>query len=182
MNGIQDQNLKQKLLIDPPVNLEGAVQYYEHYVTAKSVVEGTRKPFQRTEKIRMVRPYEEEEDEEEEDDIVDEVVNFLRSKGVTSRNRDFKNFKCYNCGMTGHMRKTCRVKCPNCGGAWTSRKRLPVSSFKREEVSLRGQEGDKRIYGQSNSFNTEERLESGKYQQCSDIPDLLSSDSEEING
>ena len=101
------------------------MQYCERYVAAKSVVESTRKPFQRTEKIRMVRPYEEEEDEEEEDDIVDEVVNFLRSKGVTSRNRDFKNFKCYNFGMKGHMRKNCRVKCPNCGGLGHQEKDCP---------------------------------------------------------
>jgi hypothetical protein len=116
VNGIQDPQLKQKLLIDPPASLEGAVQYCERYVAAKAVVEGPRKPFQRTEKIRMVRPYEDEEDEEEGEDVVEEVVNFLRAKGFPSKTRDFKNFKCYNCGMKGHMRRECKVKCPNCGG------------------------------------------------------------------
>ena len=58
------------MLIDPPASLEAAVQYCERYVAALSAVEGSRRPFHKIEKVRMVRPYD-ECDEEEYDELVE---------------------------------------------------------------------------------------------------------------
>ena len=157
INGIMDQQIKQKLLIDPPTTLEGAVQYCERFVAAKAAVEGNRRPFLKQEKVRMVRPYEEEEEEEEEEeDLVDEVVNLLRSKGFSSKSRDMKNFKCYNCGMKGHMRKHCRVKCANCGGLGHQEKDCPSPNLNERKSPSEAKRGTQQTMANQPSLKKKE--------------------------
>ena len=117
-----DPNLKQKLLIDPPASLEAAVQYCERYVAALLAVEGSRRPFHKIEKVRMVRPCDEEE-EGEDDELVEEVVNLIKSKRYSTR--DLSDTKCYNCGMMGHLRRQCTAKCETCGGTGHNAKECP---------------------------------------------------------
>ena len=112
INGVQDYNLKQRLLIDPPNTLEGAVQYCERFVAAKTAVDSGRKYFrhEKQDRVRMVRPCDEDSDEEDLDDSFEtDLVNLLREKGYVSKTgkRDMSKTKCFNCQGFGHFAKDC---------------------------------------------------------------------------
>ena len=121
INGISDYQLKQRLLIEPPATLEGAVQYSERYISAKTAVDAGRRSFQK-ERVRMVRPYDEDSDSEDDDsdDESDEIVNILKENGYAPNKKgskpfkaskyfrkDKKQVKCYNCSGFGHIAKNC---------------------------------------------------------------------------
>ena len=138
INGIQEYQLKQRLLIDAPSTLEAAVQYCERFIAAKSAVDSSRKPHFSRDRVRMVRPAEDSDDEddsdysEEEEELFEDSVNFLKKRGFDvkrSRNRfeDKNRFSsrksdivCYKCGEKGHVSTKCQnkaqTKCYNCSG------------------------------------------------------------------
>ena len=113
INGVQDYNLKQRLLIDPPNTLEGAVQYCERFVAAKTAVDSGRKYFrhEKQDRVRMVRPCDEDSDEDDpfDDSFETDLVNLLREKGYVSKTgkRDMSKTKCFNCQGFGHFAKDC---------------------------------------------------------------------------
>ena len=126
INGIQDNTLRQKLMIDPPETVESAVQFTERYIAAKQFNSSRATSFSSRDRVRMVRPSEDSdsESESESDDEINQMVfqvsemlnktvkdmkksKFRKTRNFGKRKFDKSRCKCFNCGVEGHFKDEC---------------------------------------------------------------------------